>query len=73
MTKIYLDLEDIVEIDVENKVLTVEPGMKMGTLTNKLIPLGWTIPVVPEMETLTIGRQYVTCVTFFRKFMCCWR
>jgi len=33
----------------------VEPGMKIGTLTAKLVPLGWTIPVVPELETLTIG------------------
>jgi hypothetical protein len=29
--------------------------MKMGTLTSKLVPLGWTIPVVPELESLTIG------------------
>ena len=57
MTKIYLDLEDIIQIDVENQVLNVEPGMKMGTLTHKLIPLGWTIPVVPEFRTLTIGKQ----------------
>lgn len=39
------------------QVLTVEPGMKIGTLTRKLIPLGWTIPVVPELETLTIGKS----------------
>ena len=29
--------------------------MGMGTLTHKLLPLGWTIPIVPEFEELTFG------------------
>jgi FAD/FMN-containing dehydrogenase len=49
-----LDLEKIIEIDVENKTLTIEPGMMMGRLTRILVPMGWTIPVVPELDTLTV-------------------
>jgi len=33
--------------------------MKMGTLTHKLLPLGWTIPIIPEFETLTIGEDKI--------------
>jgi hypothetical protein len=29
----------------------------MGTLSHQLLPLGWTIPVVPELVTLTVGKQ----------------
>jgi delta24-sterol reductase len=54
-TQIEIDLEDIIEIDTEKKVLTVEPGMTMGRLTSILVPMGWSIPVVPELELLTIG------------------
>jgi delta24-sterol reductase len=53
------DMEDVVEVDLERKVVTVEPGMMMGKLTNILIPMGWTVPVLPEFESLTVGG--VTC------------
>ncbi|XP_066158686.1 delta(24)-sterol reductase-like [Euwallacea fornicatus] len=55
MTKIELDLVDILEIDVEKKVVRVEPMVTMGQLTATLNPLGWTIPVLPEIDELTVG------------------
>lgn len=33
----------------------VEPLVTMGQLTATLKPLGWTIPVLPEMDDLTVG------------------
>lgn len=35
--------------------MRVEPLVTMGQLTATLNPLGWTIPVVPELDDLTIG------------------
>jgi len=49
------ELDDIIEIDTTKKVLKVEPGLCMGTLTWKLLKDGWTIPMIPEFEVLTIG------------------
>ncbi|XP_021962205.1 delta(24)-sterol reductase [Folsomia candida] len=53
--KVEVDLNDIIEIDVENKRLIVEPGMMMGQLTKILTDKGFTIPVVPELDSLTVG------------------
>jgi len=33
----------------------------MGQLSATLAPLGWTIPIVPEIDDLTVGKK----VTFF--------
>lgn len=30
--------------------------MSMGQLTAYLNPMGWTIPVVPELDDLTVGK-----------------
>ena len=32
-----------------------ETLVTMGQLTSALNPLGWTLPVVPELDDLTIG------------------
>ena len=34
---------------------TVEPLVTMGQLTHALLPLGYTIPVLPELDDLTVG------------------
>lgn len=31
--------------------------MSMGQLTAYLNPMGWTIPVVPELDDLTVGKD----------------
>ena len=55
MYKIYLDMADIIKIDVENKFVRVEPYVTIGILNDFLIGKGWTLPVVPELDDLTIG------------------
>lgn len=51
------DMIDIVSIDTDAAVptITVEPLVTCGQLTRMLLPLGFTLPVVPEMDDLTIG------------------
>lgn len=34
----------------------MEPLVTMGQLTAHLNPMGWTIPVVPELDDLTVGK-----------------
>lgn len=55
MRKIDINLVDVLEVDEKNKVVRVEPLVTMGQLTATLNPLGWTIPVVPELDDLTVG------------------
>ncbi|KAJ9584839.1 hypothetical protein L9F63_020806 [Diploptera punctata] len=52
---VHVDLIDILEIDTENQTVRVEPLVTMGQLTATLDPLGWTIPIVPELDDLTVG------------------
>lgn len=53
---VYLnDVCDVLEIDEVNRWVRVEPMVTMGQLTAAINPLGWTIPVVPELDDLTIG------------------
>lgn len=52
---IEMPLYDILSIDTDNLIVHVEPFVSIGQLTHKLNPLGYTLPVVPEMDDLTIG------------------
>ena len=53
--KINLRLTDILALDVANKTVTVEPLVNMGQLTEYLLPRSLTLPVVPELDELTVG------------------
>ncbi|CAB3359713.1 Hypothetical predicted protein [Cloeon dipterum] len=53
--KVEVNLVDVLEIDTENKTVRVEPLVSMGQLSASLAPLGWTIPIVPEIDDLTVG------------------
>ena len=53
--KIHINLCDVLEIDEGRQVVRVEPLVTMGQLTSALNPLGWTIPIVPELDDLTVG------------------
>jgi len=53
--KIDVGLYDILEIDAQARTVRVEPLVTMGQLTGTLLPLGWTLPVVPELDGLTVG------------------
>lgn len=52
---IAVNLYDILEVDEKRQVLRVEPLATMGQITATLNPLGWTLPVVPELDDLTVG------------------
>jgi delta24-sterol reductase len=52
---IDVELHDILELDLERRVVKVEPRVNMAQLTRRLAPLGLTIPVVPELDDLTAG------------------
>jgi delta24-sterol reductase len=52
---IDVDLHDILELDVARRVVRVEPRVNMGQLTRYLAPKGWTVPVVAELDDLTVG------------------
>ncbi|CAI2356693.1 unnamed protein product [Caenorhabditis sp. 36 PRJEB53466] len=55
-TKISTDkLFDILDLDEEKMTVKVQPGVTMGQLSNYLIPRGYTLPVLPELDDLTIG------------------
>ncbi|XP_023348946.1 delta(24)-sterol reductase [Eurytemora carolleeae] len=55
MYPIQVNLVDVLEIDAERKTVRVEPLVSMGQLTHTLDRLGWTIPIVPELDDLTVG------------------
>lgn len=41
------------------QVVRVEPLANMGQVTALLNSLGWTLPVVPELDDLTVGKLNV--------------
>lgn len=54
---IDINLMDVLEVNTSKQFVRVEPLVTMGQLTATLLPLGWTIPVVPELDDLTVGKQ----------------
>ena len=55
MYNVKIDLPDIIKIDTENKFVRVEPMVTIGKLNDFLIAREWSLPVVPELDDLTIG------------------
>lgn len=53
--RIYIKLQDILEIDENKGTVRVEPLVSMGQITALLNPRGWTLPVLPELDDLTVG------------------
>mmetsp|Transcript_10172 Transcript_10172/g.11270 ORF Transcript_10172/g.11270 Transcript_10172/m.11270 type:complete len:556 (-) Transcript_10172:1666-3333(-) len=52
---IQMPLYDILELDKSSMIVRVEPFVSIGQLTHALNPQGLTLPVVPEMDDLTVG------------------
>eukprot|EP00049_Salpingoeca_infusionum_P017619 m.353707 g.353707 ORF g.353707 m.353707 type:complete len:526 (+) comp16826_c0_seq1:209-1786(+) len=48
-------LNHVVSMDLERRTVFVEPNVTMGQITATLNPLGWTLPVLPELDDLTVG------------------
>lgn len=59
--QIKIDLPNIVKLDEKNKIVRVEPMVTIGLLNDYLIKKGWTLPVVPELDDLTIGGLVMGC------------
>ncbi|CAB4056693.1 DHCR24 [Lepeophtheirus salmonis] len=53
--KININMSNVIDLDTKNQRVLVEPMIDIGTLNDYLISQGWTLPVVPELDELTIG------------------
>jgi len=53
--RIDVGLYDLLEIDEQREIVRVEPLATMGQISRSLISRGWTLPVVPELDSLTVG------------------
>ena len=53
--QIKIDLPNILSIDENQQRVRVEPMVTIGDLNDYLIKKGWMLPVVPELDDLTIG------------------
>lgn len=53
--QIEVDLRDILELDTDRMVVRVEPLVNMGQLSRYLVPRGYALKVMVEMEDLTAG------------------
>ncbi|XP_039279750.1 delta(24)-sterol reductase isoform X2 [Nilaparvata lugens] len=40
---------------VQKQTIAVEPSVNIGQISAHLIPVGWTLPIIPELESLTVG------------------
>ncbi len=52
---IEIGMYDILEIDPDRRIVRVEPLASMGQVSRNLKSKGWTLPVVPELDSLTVG------------------
>eukprot|EP00043_Microstomoeca_roanoka_P015569 m.156008 g.156008 ORF g.156008 m.156008 type:complete len:527 (-) comp16287_c3_seq4:819-2399(-) len=48
-------LSNVISIDRKKMTMFVEPNVTMGQITATLNPLGLTLPVLPELDVLTVG------------------
>ena len=55
MHNVNVNLIDILQVDTSRRVVRVEPLVSMGQITATLNPIGWTLPIVPELDDLTVG------------------
>ena len=56
MCRVRLDaLKAIICVDREQMTVSVEPNITIGFLNRALVRQGLTLPVVPELDNLTIG------------------
>lgn len=46
---------DVVDIDEHQGLITVRSGMRLRTLLQEIEPRGWTLPCLPDIDTVTVG------------------
>jgi delta24-sterol reductase len=56
---IPVDLYDVLSVDTEEGVVRAEPRVTIGQLIDLLVPMGWMLPVVPELDDLTVGGLFL--------------
>lgn len=54
-TTIDVDLFDVLELNEAEQWVHVEPQVSMGQLSHFLVAKGLTIPILPELDDLTVG------------------
>lgn len=55
MFNVDVNLMDVLDVDEERRTVRLEPMATMGQVSAVLSPLGWTLPVLPEIDDLTVG------------------
>ena len=50
-----MELGNIVSIDEKSQTVRVQPRVTIGRLTDYLIQKGWMVPIVPEIDDVTVG------------------
>jgi len=55
MHQVRINLVDILDINTHKMTVRCEPLVSMGQLSRTLNKLGWTIPILPELDDLTVG------------------
>ena len=53
-------LDNILDIDTVKRIVKVEPSVEIGYLNRALVAEGFTLPIVPELDQLTVGMIKVT-------------
>lgn len=64
------DLDAILELDVEGRTCTAEPGVTFVDLVRATLPHGLVPFVVPELKTITIGGAVSGCSLESMSFRC---
>ncbi|RCI12967.1 hypothetical protein L249_0489 [Ophiocordyceps polyrhachis-furcata BCC 54312] len=57
--KIRVNLSNILEVDTERMTVRCEPLVNMGQMTRHLIPMGYSLAVMIEMDDLTVGGLFM--------------
>ena len=52
-------------MDTKRRVVRVEPLVNMGQITAMLNPMGWSLPVLPELDALTVGMSFTSVLLTF--------
>jgi delta24-sterol reductase len=56
---IPVDLYDVLSVDTQQRIVRAEPRVTIGQLIDLLVPMGWMLPVVPELDDLTVGGLFL--------------
>jgi len=55
MYRVAVNLDRVLEVNPDEMTCTVEPAVTIGFLNRLLVSKGFTLPIVPELDFLTIG------------------